>query len=104
MGSPDGGFNGDDGGDGEADTDEMPQHKVTLTRDFYMGKYQVTAAQYAAFLNAAGVAKADINSKARHTVDGYGEQNLFEVNRGGLDSPMERCDPPVGSRRQYPDD
>lgn len=75
MGSPD--------GDGGANADEKPQHKVTLTWDFYMGKYQVTAAQYADFLNAAGVAKAEVDSKARHTVDGYGEQDLFLVNQWG---------------------
>lgn len=28
-----------------------PQHRVTLTQDFYMGKYEVTNAQFAAFLN-----------------------------------------------------
>ena len=31
------------------------QHEVTLTKDFYMGKYEVTNAQYAAFLNNTGV-------------------------------------------------
>jgi formylglycine-generating enzyme required for sulfatase activity len=40
------------------------QHTVTLTQDFYMGKYEVTNAQYAAFLNDASVdatgRKADI--------------------------------------------
>jgi formylglycine-generating enzyme required for sulfatase activity len=40
------------------------QHPVTLTRDFYMSKYEVTNAQYAAFLNDKGVGssgwKADI--------------------------------------------
>ena len=76
MGSPDGGFGSDD-------ADEKPQHEVTLTRDFYMGKYEVTAAQYADFLNAAGVAKVEVGSKARHTVDGYGEQDLFQVNQWG---------------------
>lgn len=75
MGSPD--------SDTEAIDNEKPQHKVTLTRDFYMGKYQVTAAQYADFLNAAGVSKAEVDSRARHTVDGYGEQDLFLVNQGG---------------------
>jgi formylglycine-generating enzyme required for sulfatase activity len=31
------------------------QHQVTLTKDFYMSRYQVTKAQYTAFLNATGV-------------------------------------------------
>jgi len=35
-------------------SDEI-QHKVTLTKDFYMSKYPVTNAQYAAFLNAKGI-------------------------------------------------
>ena len=30
-------------------------HEVTLTKDFRMGRYEVTNAQYAAFLNAVGV-------------------------------------------------
>lgn len=72
MGSPD--------GISEAVIHEKPQHEVTLTRDFLMSKYEITAAQYADFLNAAGVAKAEVDSRARHTVDGYGEQDLFEVN------------------------
>ena len=73
MGSPD--------GDTEAIDNEKPQHKVTLTRDFLMSKYEITAAQYADFLNAVGVAKADVYSTARHTVDGYGEQDLFRVDK-----------------------
>ncbi|MDR0431002.1 MAG: fimbrillin family protein, partial [Tannerellaceae bacterium] len=31
------------------------QHEVTLTQDFRMSKYEITNAQYVAFLNAAGV-------------------------------------------------
>jgi formylglycine-generating enzyme required for sulfatase activity len=31
------------------------QHRVTLTKDYWMGKYPITNAQYAAFLNDAGV-------------------------------------------------
>ena len=75
MGSPD--------SDTQADDAERPQHRVTLTRDFYMGKYEVTAARYADFLNDVKVEKADIGSIARHAVDGYGEQDLFEVNQWG---------------------
>jgi formylglycine-generating enzyme required for sulfatase activity len=33
------------------------QHQVTLTRDFYMGKYEVTNTQYAAFLNDMGIGR-----------------------------------------------
>lgn len=32
------------------------QHRVTLTKDFYMSKYPITNAQYAVFLNAKNVA------------------------------------------------
>ncbi|WP_294139325.1 SUMF1/EgtB/PvdO family nonheme iron enzyme [uncultured Sanguibacteroides sp.] len=46
MGSPD-----DEGGRKNDET----QHKVTLTRDFYMSKYEITNAQYAAFLNANSI-------------------------------------------------
>jgi formylglycine-generating enzyme required for sulfatase activity len=38
MGSP----------DGQGDSDEHPQHKVRITRPFYMGAYEVTQAQYQA--------------------------------------------------------
>jgi formylglycine-generating enzyme required for sulfatase activity len=34
---------------------EETQHEVTLTKDYWMSKYQITNAQYAAFLNDAGV-------------------------------------------------
>lgn len=46
MGSP---------GTEENRADSETQHLVTLTRDFYMTKYPITNAQYAVFLNAAGV-------------------------------------------------
>lgn len=46
MGSPVGEENRDDG---------EVQHQVTLTKGFYMAKYQTTNAQFAAFLNAIGV-------------------------------------------------
>lgn len=34
------------------DSDEIPQHKVTLTRSFYLGKYEVTQAQWAAVMGS----------------------------------------------------
>lgn len=47
MGSPKDEKNGD--------AAERPQHWVKLTKDFYMGKYEVTNAQYADFLNVNGI-------------------------------------------------
>ena len=35
-------------------SDEGPQHDVTITKPFYLGKYEVTVGQYAAFLRATG--------------------------------------------------
>ena len=40
---------------GESGISGATPHPVTLTKNFRMGKYQVTNAQYAAFLNAKGV-------------------------------------------------
>ncbi|MFN0016146.1 MAG: formylglycine-generating enzyme family protein [Saprospiraceae bacterium] len=34
--------------------DEKPAHRVTLTRDFYLARHEVTNAQYAAFLSEKG--------------------------------------------------
>ncbi|HUW33739.1 MAG TPA: formylglycine-generating enzyme family protein, partial [Planctomycetota bacterium] len=38
----------------EAEEYEQPQHRVTLTRGFYMGTSEVTCGQFAQFLRAAG--------------------------------------------------
>jgi formylglycine-generating enzyme required for sulfatase activity len=38
------------------------QHRVTLTKDYYMSKYPITNAQYAAFLNDAGVGSTGAKS------------------------------------------
>ncbi len=45
MGSPE--------DEADRDDDEV-QHEVTLSKDFYISKYEVTNAQYAKFLNAKG--------------------------------------------------
>ncbi len=42
-----------DMGSNNGDSDEKPIHSVTVS-DFYIGKYEVTNAQYAEFLNAKG--------------------------------------------------
>ncbi len=44
MGSP--------GTDPDRDDDELPQHPVTLTYDFYIGKYEVTQAQWEAVMGS----------------------------------------------------
>lgn len=67
----------------DADVDEKPQHWVRLTKDFYLGKYEVTRTQYAEFLNATGVPKADAGQYATATVEGHGTQKLFQVNKWG---------------------
>jgi len=46
MGSPD--------SDSEAFDDEKPQHEVTLTKGYHLGKYEVTRGQFAQFVKATG--------------------------------------------------
>jgi len=41
-------------GSNDGDSNEMPVHKVRITRPFYMGKYEVTIKEYMSFLNSAG--------------------------------------------------
>jgi len=41
----------------EGYSDEKPVHRVTLTYDYWMGKYEVTFAEYDAFCNATGRSK-----------------------------------------------
>ena len=55
-----------------AEPDRYPdetQHWVELTQDFYMGKYAVTNAQYAAFLNAEGIG-SDGKGNVTYVVNG----------------------------------
>ena len=42
MGSPD--------SDKDAEADEKPRHRVRITRPFYLGKYEVTQAEYKAVM------------------------------------------------------
>mgnify|MGYP001785450338 CR=1 FL=1 len=55
------------------------QHKVILTKDYYIGTYEVTNSQYAQFLNAMDI--PDVSgemSSISAEVEGYGVQNLFQ--------------------------
>jgi formylglycine-generating enzyme required for sulfatase activity len=42
---------------GEEDSDGKPTHQVTLTYDFYIGKYEVTFGEYDAYCNVTDVIK-----------------------------------------------
>lgn len=85
MGSSNGSNIGDSDGSGLNTTTKEPnrsddetQHRVTLTKGFYMSKYPVTVAQYAEFLNYIGIGKATDGNKASGTVDGV-VRELFSV-------------------------
>ncbi|GHU79439.1 hypothetical protein FACS1894145_3590 [Bacteroidia bacterium] len=54
------------------------QHEVTLTKDFYMSRYQVTNAQYAAFLNAN-----NIGSNGLWASGSYPAEILIETSSSG---------------------
>jgi len=48
--------------------DEVPQNKVTISHPFYMGKYEITVAQFRQFVEATGY-KTDAEKKGRsHTL------------------------------------
>ena len=51
----------------DRDSDEGPQHQVTLTKAFYMGKYEVTQAQYQAVM---GTNPSNFSGKPNHPVEG----------------------------------
>jgi len=61
---------GDTWGDGESD--EKPTHRVTLTYDFYIGKYEVTFDEYDAFCEAMG--------KSKPKDQGWGRGNRPVIN------------------------
>lgn len=72
-----------------------PTHQVTLSKDFYMGQYEVTNAQFVAFLNAKGNGTGEDgfsyinlagqgNNKPEITQDG----TTFKVNAGKENYPV----------------
>lgn len=57
-----------------------PKHNVTISKDFYMGKYEVTNAQYAEFLNSVGVGEDGM-----YATTNDGEQRLIKASAGEKD-------------------
>ena len=55
------------------------QHQVTLTKDFYMGKYEVTNAQFCEFLNDKGV-----GSDGTYATSDYGSKTLIKTHKWGV--------------------
>jgi serine/threonine protein kinase/formylglycine-generating enzyme required for sulfatase activity len=50
---------------------EPPQHMVTISRPFYLGKFEVTVGQFRAFVEATGYrTEAETDSKGGHSVKG----------------------------------
>lgn len=63
------------------------QHPVTLTQGFYMGKYEITNAQYAVFLNASGIGEA---GRATVSYDGTSsEELLVRISAGNYNWGLE---------------
>jgi formylglycine-generating enzyme required for sulfatase activity len=59
------------------------QHTVTLTKDFYMSKYEITNAQYAAFLNAKGIVGVYDGGNVRRAVEN-GQTLFYQTSERGV--------------------
>lgn len=64
---------------GGGDWGDESLHEVTLTSDFYMMEYEITNAQFAEFLNKAGVKEDGI-----YNTEEFGEQPLVLQNNIGV--------------------
>ncbi|MBM4369734.1 MAG: formylglycine-generating enzyme family protein, partial [Deltaproteobacteria bacterium] len=70
-------------GDDDADDDESPIHDVRLTQPFYLGRYEVTQAQWQAAMGSnpykkSGDPRAPVDSVGGY--DDYGLQNIEAIN------------------------
>ncbi len=82
MGSP----------DGEGYSRERPQHQVTVS-DFYIGKYEVTNAQYVEFLNAKGTTKGQYEGNKVtwcHLREIEQVNGVFKVKEGKENCPIRK--------------
>lgn len=59
--------------------DDELQHEVTISKDFYIGKYEVTNAEYAEFLNDTGVP-----GTGQFDTGEYGTQQLVLPDEWGV--------------------
>ena len=81
------------------------QHKVVLTKDYYIGTCEITNSQYAQFLNATAV--PDVSGDLSYitaNVEGYGVQTLFQKSPNWnvrYDSALEKW-VPVLDKDNYP--
>jgi formylglycine-generating enzyme required for sulfatase activity len=85
MGSPD--------SDKDADADEKPQHKVKITKDFYLGKYPVTQEQYF-LITGKNPSEFQVNSphnSAIGTILRGVDTRKFPVERVLYDDAVEFC-------------
>ncbi len=68
--------------DSEGDNNEKPVHRVTLTYDYWIGKYEVTFDEYDVFCDATGKSKPhDGPAWAPTTHWGRGTHPAFNVTR-----------------------
>ena len=61
---------------------EYPQHKVTISKAFYLGKYEVTNEQYERVMGY----NSSVCRDPKNPADGGGPQKLADMKRGGRDT------------------
>jgi len=69
--------------DKEGASNEKPVHTVTLTYDYWMGKYEITNAEYRSFLNGRGV-RSDGRYNGKELIDMGRWGYSFEYRNGGF--------------------
>jgi formylglycine-generating enzyme required for sulfatase activity len=86
MGSPD--------SDSEAVADEKPQHRVTITKPFYLGVYEVTQAEYQRVMgtNPSAYSTAKVGQDtSQHPVDQVSWEDTVEFCRQLSELPDEKA-------------